>query len=105
MLTEVAQLVIQESRLPQISDALNSKGHRMRNGEKWTPSGVFELMPRLIDSSPRIFSTVDWPMRGGLRRIAERSDQPGLARDALDRTAEYPSLTLLRFFMPGSRPA
>jgi hypothetical protein len=63
VLTHVAQLVIQESRLPQIADALNRKGHRMRNGENWTPSGVFELMPRLIDSSPRIFEAADWPMR------------------------------------------
>jgi hypothetical protein len=63
VLTQVAQMVIQESRLPRIADALNREGHRMRNGENWTPSGVFELMPRLIDSSPRIFSTVDWPMR------------------------------------------
>jgi hypothetical protein len=39
----------------------------MRNGENWTSSGVFELMPRLIDSSPRIFSTMDWPMR---RRVS-----------------------------------
>jgi hypothetical protein len=63
VLTQVAQMVIQESRLPQIAEALNRKGHRMRNGENWTSSGVFELMPRLIDSGPRIFSSVDWPMR------------------------------------------
>jgi hypothetical protein len=63
VLTQLAQLTIQESHLAQIADALNSKGHRMRNGEKWTPSDVFRLMPRLIDSSPRIFSTADWPMR------------------------------------------
>lgn len=63
VLTQIAQLVIQESRLAQIADALNSKGHRTRDGEHWTPSGVFKLMPRLVDSSPRIFSAVDWPIR------------------------------------------
>jgi hypothetical protein len=67
VLTQVAQMVVQESRLPQIADALNRQGHRMRNGENWTSSGVFELMPRLIDSSPHIFSTVDWANR---RRVA-----------------------------------
>lgn len=63
VLTQIAQLVIQESRMAQIADALNSQGHRMRNGDKWTPSGVFELMPRLVDSSPHIFSEAEWPMR------------------------------------------
>jgi hypothetical protein len=63
VLTQVAQMIVQESCLPRIADALNRKGHRMRNGENWTSAGVFELMPRLIDSSPRIFSAVDWPMR------------------------------------------
>lgn len=63
VLTLVAQMIVQESSLPQIADALNRKAHRMRSGKDWTPAGVFELMPRLVDSSPRIFSTADWPMR------------------------------------------
>ncbi len=63
VLTQIAQLVIQESRMAQIADALNTQGYRMRNGDRWTPSGVYELMPRLVDSSPHIFSEAEWPMR------------------------------------------
>lgn len=63
VLTQVAQMIVHESRLPEIAEALNRKGHRTRNGQPWTPSGVFELMPRLIDTSPRIFATPDWPAR------------------------------------------
>jgi hypothetical protein len=63
VLTQVAQMIVQERRLPDIAEALNRKGHRMRDGERWTPSSVFELMPRLIDSSPHIFSTPEWSAR------------------------------------------
>jgi hypothetical protein len=70
VLTQIAQMVIQEKRLPRIADDLNRKGHRMRDGRTWTPSGVFELMPRLIDSSPRIFSSTEWTTRRHIAGIA-----------------------------------
>lgn len=63
VLTQVAQMIVQERRLPEIADSLNQKGHRTRSGGPWTPSRVFELMPSLIDRSPRIFAKPEWPER------------------------------------------
>ena len=63
VLATVAQMIVQEGRLPQIAETLNHRGLRTRDGQRWTPTGVFELMPRLIDASPRIFSAPEWPAR------------------------------------------
>jgi hypothetical protein len=63
VLTLVAQMIVHERRLPDIAEALNQRGHRTREGRRWGPAAVFDLMPRIIESSPGIFSSPSWPAR------------------------------------------
>lgn len=45
-----------------VSD-LNEKGFRMRDGKPWNRIAVFNMMPRLIDAGPRLFSSEEWKRR------------------------------------------
>jgi hypothetical protein len=45
-----------------VSD-LNEKGFRMRNGGPWSRVAVFNMMPRLIEVGPRMFSSEAWRVR------------------------------------------
>ena len=54
------ELIVQDMRLSQIAAALNEKGYRTRNGFLWNPASVFELLPRLIEAGPRIFTSEEW---------------------------------------------
>jgi len=56
-------LICDDRTISQVADALNGKGHRMRNGGKWTPAAVFQLLPRLIDTGPGIFNSQQWIAR------------------------------------------
>jgi len=64
-------IVDDEIPLSRVSNELNEKGFRTRSGSKWTQAAVFEMLPRLIESAPRIFSTDEWALRkrhyGGLQ--------------------------------------
>ena len=42
-----------------VSD-LNEKGFRTRSGKPWTRVAVFNMMPRLIEVGPRLFSSDEW---------------------------------------------
>lgn len=68
ILALVTEMIVRERPLPAISEALNSKGYRTRDGRHWTPSAVFELMPRIIESGPRIFDTPNWRERRSAAR-------------------------------------
>lgn len=46
-----------------IAEELNSTGKRTRAGSLWTSSAVFDLLPRLIELSPRLQKRPDWPAR------------------------------------------
>lgn len=63
-------IVDDEIPLSRVSSELNEKGYRTRSGSKWTQAAVFDMLPRLIESAPRIFSTDEWALRkrhyGGL---------------------------------------
>lgn len=59
----VMDKVVQEQRLPAIAQELNRRGYRTRKGSPWTESAVFELMPRLIESGPRMFTSKPWVTR------------------------------------------
>ena len=56
-------LLAQDFPYTSIVSDLNEKGFRMRDGELWTRVAVFNMMPRLIEVGPRLFSTEDWKRR------------------------------------------
>ena len=56
-------LLGQDFSYSSIVSDLNEKGFRMRDGELWSRVAVFNMMPRLIEVGPRLFSTEDWKRR------------------------------------------
>jgi hypothetical protein len=55
--------IVQDEPLSKVAQELNSRGHRTRQGTKWSPVAVFNLLPRLIEAGPRIFSSEEWVAR------------------------------------------
>lgn len=59
----IYEQVVAGRRPMQIATDLNERGYRTRRETAWTPGTVFELLPRLIESSPRLQKRPDWPTR------------------------------------------
>jgi len=59
----ILEMLIQDIRLPQVAVELNRRGFRTRAGTDWSPVAVFNLLPRLIEAGPRIFSSEEWAVR------------------------------------------
>lgn len=57
------ELTIQDGPYSVIADELNRRGYRTREGMKWTPVSVFQMLPRLIEVGPSIFATEEWQQR------------------------------------------
>jgi hypothetical protein len=56
-------LLAQDFSYASIVSDLNEKGFRTREGKPWNRVAVFNMMPRLIEVGPRIFSSRDWEQR------------------------------------------
>jgi hypothetical protein len=56
-------LLAQDFSYSSIVSDLNEKGYRTRNGKPWSRIAVFNMMPRLIEVGPRIFSSEEWEQR------------------------------------------
>jgi hypothetical protein len=56
-------LIVQDHPLSQVASALNEKGFATRHGRPWSPVSVFNMLPRLIEAGPKIFSTEEWEAR------------------------------------------
>lgn len=54
------ELLGQDFSYSSIVSDLNEKGFRMRNGKPWNRVAVFNMMPRLIEAGPRLFSSEEW---------------------------------------------
>jgi hypothetical protein len=63
VLTLMMEEIIRDRPLSEVAAALNEAGFRTRQGETWGPIQVFNLLPRLIEMGPRIFSAADWEAR------------------------------------------
>jgi hypothetical protein len=59
------EMIIQEKPLTEISASLNQRGFRTRHNTNFTPGTVFDLLPRLIEVGPRVFSSEEWVVRRG----------------------------------------
>jgi hypothetical protein len=62
-LIQMMDLIVQDAPLSLVAEELNRKGFRTRAGANWTPGSVFDMLPRLIQVGPRIFSSTDWAAR------------------------------------------
>jgi len=62
-LITMMELIVREDPFSQVASELNQRGFRTRNGSKWTPVSVFNMLPRLIEVGPRIFSSEEWEAR------------------------------------------
>jgi hypothetical protein len=63
VLTQLMELVVQDFPFSSIASDLNEKGFRTREGKLWNQVSVFEMIPRLIEVGPSLFSTAEWAIR------------------------------------------
>jgi hypothetical protein len=59
----IMDLIVQDRPLSQVASGLNQAGFRTRLGTPWSPVSVFNMLPRLIEVGPRIFSSEEWTAR------------------------------------------
>ena len=62
-LMTLMELIVEEGPYWKVAEEMNRRGFRMRDGSDWSPVAVFEMLPRLIEVGPRIFSTEEWQRR------------------------------------------
>ena len=62
-LLSMMELIIQDISISKVAEELNRKGFRTRKGAEWGPVAVFNMLPRLIELTPRIFATEAWVER------------------------------------------
>ena len=63
VLMRTLEFIVQDMGLSQVAVELNKLGYRPREGSQWNASKVFELLPRLIESGPRMFTSEEWVRR------------------------------------------
>ena len=56
-------LIVQDHPLSHVARELNLKGFRTREGLPWNQVSVFNMLPRLVDVGPKIFSSSEWEAR------------------------------------------
>jgi hypothetical protein len=56
-------LLIMDNPFSKVADELNEKGYRTRRGARWSAVSVFQMLPRLIEVAPQVFSSKQWGER------------------------------------------
>jgi len=56
-------MIVEDCQLSQVSAEMTRRGYRMRDGQAWTPTALFTLLPRMIQMGPRLFSSEEWMTR------------------------------------------
>jgi hypothetical protein len=72
VLVAMMELTIQDGPYSFIADELNRRGFRTREGVRWTPVSVFQMLPRLIEVGPKIFHSEEWQRRRERMQGAQR---------------------------------
>jgi hypothetical protein len=63
ILIRMLDCIVQDYPFSKVADELNRGGLRTRNGSKWQAVSVYNMLPRLIQVGPRIFSSEEWQAR------------------------------------------
>ncbi len=63
--------IVADRPLSAAAEELNRRGFRRRSGAQWTQVAVFNMLPRLIEVAPKIYSSEEWSQkRHRLRKVA-----------------------------------
>lgn len=57
------EFIVKDYPLSRVAEELNKLGYRNREGAKWNAATVFELLPRLIETGPKMFTSEEWVRR------------------------------------------
>jgi len=61
VLTAMLNLIVKDDvSFSQVARELNEKGYRTREGFRWSQTDVFEMLPRMVEVAPTIFSSEEW---------------------------------------------
>ena len=60
VLIRMLDCIVQDYPFSKVADELNRSGLRTRDGSKWQAVSVYNMLPRLIQVGPRIFSSEEW---------------------------------------------
>jgi len=63
VLVQMMELIVQDYSITLVASELNKRGLPTRSGGFWTPVSVFNMLPRLIEVGPNIFSSDEWESR------------------------------------------
>jgi len=63
IITIALDMIVEDCPLSRVSDELNMRGYRMRQGTMWTPSALFGMLPRMIQVGPKLFTSQQWMER------------------------------------------
>jgi hypothetical protein len=69
ILLELMELMVREGSYAHIAEEINRRGFRTRQGTKWSPISVFEMLPRLIEVGPSLFQSSEWQKRRQVSQI------------------------------------
>jgi hypothetical protein len=64
-LVVMMDLIVEDHPLSHVARELNLRGFRTRGGGLWSQVSVFNMLPRLVEAGPQIFSSEDWERRRG----------------------------------------
>lgn len=62
-LNTLTELIVQDATLTRMADELNRRGFKPRQAAKWNALMIYNLLPRLIEVTPRIFAEDQWKSR------------------------------------------
>jgi hypothetical protein len=63
VLNLMLEVIVQDGPLSRAASTINERGFRTRDGDKWTSTALFYLLPRLIEVGPRLCTSEEWVER------------------------------------------
>ena len=63
ILLMMLEVLVQDGPLSLAAQRINDRGYRTRDGEPWTRTALFYLLPRLIEVGPRLCTSEEWVER------------------------------------------
>ncbi len=63
IITIAIDMIVEDCPLSRVAGELNRRGFRTRSGKDWGPGDLFNLLPRMIQVGPKLFTSEQWITR------------------------------------------